>query len=153
MKLDKNDLSTLEHLLKKLIEPANSCGISNDALPKEFKSKFKSQALLETEFRRFANIFSELHVGEYFDNNSGWVTIRPNSNSYGFSFAQYFTEQERMEQKENFELEKSKVDFKLAKETLKNLPKTRKMAKWAIIISVVAIFLQLLQWIIALLSI
>lgn len=55
-------------------------------------------------------------------------------------------------QKEEIDFEKSKIDFELSKETLKEFPKTKKRAKVAYIIAIVLAFVQVIQWIIKLLS-
>lgn len=54
-------------------------------------------------------------------------------------------------EKDALEFYKSKVDLKLAKETLKEFPKTKKRAKVAYIIAIILAVVQLAQWIITLL--
>jgi len=49
-------------------------------------------------------------------------------------------------------LEKSNVDFELAKRTLKEFPKTKIRAKVAYIIAIILAILQLVKWIISLVS-
>ncbi|RSK41299.1 hypothetical protein [Mangrovimonas spongiae] len=61
-------------------------------------------------------------------------------------------EQQKALEKENLELEKTKVDLKLAKETLEEFPKTKKRAKVAYIVAILLAFLQLAEWIVSLMS-
>lgn len=61
-------------------------------------------------------------------------------------------EQRKIDEKDDLELEKTKVDLELAKETLKELPKAKRQSRLAIIISVIAIIFQIIQWIVSLQS-
>ena len=117
--ISKTDLPILIHLHKELLEPQNNLGISFENLPTKFKDKFiinKSEEeynQLELEFRKFANIFERYNVGEYFDNNTGCVIIRPNSNTYGINFASLFEDEQNEKKRGNIELQEKIANLKL----------------------------------------
>lgn len=107
------------------------------------------------EFTRYLGILKKYDVcdctftkdGEFASSNSNTLNFQKQG-----GFKAIYKDLNEQRKREQLEYEKSKVDLKLAKETLKDLPKTKKLSKWAIIISLIAILLQLIQWIVELLS-
>ncbi|RJE72965.1 hypothetical protein [Reichenbachiella sp. MSK19-1] len=113
MKIEKKDIPILKGLLSELIKPINSNGIDFDSLPKDFKQNFNNNNNdLDTEFRRFANIFDKAEAGKFEQSQTGWALILRTSNSYGFDFDDYFKTQNRKERKAELDFQISKIKAK-----------------------------------------
>ncbi|NJX16746.1 hypothetical protein [Tamlana crocina] len=107
------------------------------------------------EFNRYLGILKKHGVCECVFTSDGEFA-RANENTFNFQkqggFKELYKDLKEQRKRDKLEFKKSKVDLKLAKETLKDLPKTKRLAKWAVIISVIAILFQLIQWIVELQS-
>lgn len=68
------------------------------------------------------------------------------------SFAELDRESAELKERENIDFEKTKIDLELAKETLKEFPKTKKRAKIAYISAIVLGVFQIIEWIVKLLE-
>ena len=97
--------------------------------------------VLNINFKAFGVLIESNGLTKGFLDEGGFTTIENSE----------LIQLEKQQEKENLEFEKSKIDFELAKETLKEFPKTKKRAKVAYIIAIILAFVQLIQWIITLL--
>ncbi|GGW50233.1 hypothetical protein [Arenibacter certesii] len=112
LKIKKEDIPVLKVLLSELVKPINSNGIDFSSLPGKFKQDFTDNNKLDTEFRRFANIFDKSGAGKFKQSTVGWALILVTPNSYGFDFDSFYKRINREERREKFEFNISKIKSK-----------------------------------------
>ncbi|QCX38054.1 hypothetical protein FF125_06285 [Aureibaculum algae] len=159
---NKSDIEALDFIIDQCLK--TSFSVSADDLIKSGHIKLTDEKGYGTltpdfdaskEFTRYLGILKKYELCKCNSTKDGEFASA-NSNTLNFQkqggFKALYKDLKDKRNRDKLEFEKSKVDLELSKETLKEFPKTRKRAKWAIIISGIAIFLQLIEWIVKLMS-